>query len=218
MCHSIIWYHALCLHPHPLSSSLVFCPGAMIYGQDCLPFQDVIYLPMVGRCHSCKDQKRRCQAIKRKRQIENEWLDAELNGEFWEHEWERDHVSVQSQGFEEPEAYHGLGIDFACPEVDIELESTVASPVMECSGQRSQHQDSPTMMSPDPHMEKNCDQTAWISPSKKAHRRSWIPVPVNRAQRQRGTATPGSTPQLTADESDVESSVDEMDLFDRITF
>ncbi|CAP99080.1 hypothetical protein PCH_Pc22g17920 [Penicillium rubens Wisconsin 54-1255] len=54
MCHSIIWYHALCQHQCPDASYSIACHGAFRRGYECTEDRSTLYFSLVGNCVQCK--------------------------------------------------------------------------------------------------------------------------------------------------------------------
>ncbi|KAJ5703750.1 hypothetical protein N7493_010888 [Penicillium malachiteum] len=60
MCHSIVWYYALCQHLNEAQSLTITCDSATISGYDCLPIdQPILSLPLSGACYPCKHEYRK---------------------------------------------------------------------------------------------------------------------------------------------------------------
>ncbi|KAJ5725798.1 uncharacterized protein N7483_007155 [Penicillium malachiteum] len=60
MCHSIVWYYALCQHLDEAQSLIIACDRATTTGYDCLPTdQPTLSLPISGACYPCKHQYRK---------------------------------------------------------------------------------------------------------------------------------------------------------------
>ena len=54
MCHSIIWYHALCQHQCPDASYSIACHGAFRRGYECTEDRSTLYFSLIGNCVQCK--------------------------------------------------------------------------------------------------------------------------------------------------------------------
>ncbi|KAJ6031191.1 hypothetical protein N7540_001923 [Penicillium herquei] len=60
MCHSIVWYYALCQHLEEAQSLIIACDSATVTGYDCLPIdQPILSLPLSGTCYPCKHKYRK---------------------------------------------------------------------------------------------------------------------------------------------------------------
>lgn len=234
MCHSIIWIHVLCGHPDPSLTSLIFCDDTFFTGHDCLPCIGASWLPLKGLCRSCKNEKRRSIKLKRARVVEDDIAYAGTNQQdAWE--WGSTASTIMSatkkrlrtksqthvQNWECRIRYDGW---------DEEDEETIEHQTQPCGlgllntaptggtiEQWLDYPESPVFEDPGlSGLEDHLPQPEYTTKPRK--QRSYIPVPVRMIQKRHQTTREG-TPRLIADEGDEEESlVDEMELFDRITF
>ncbi|CAG8891115.1 unnamed protein product [Penicillium egyptiacum] len=54
MCHSIIWYYALCQHQCPDASYSIACHGAFQRGYECTEDRSTCFFSLIGNCVQCR--------------------------------------------------------------------------------------------------------------------------------------------------------------------
>ncbi|CDM27916.1 hypothetical protein DTO013E5_9024 [Penicillium roqueforti] len=54
MCHSIVWYYALCQHQDPAATRLIMCRRAFIVGYECAEAQNTFFFSIIGNCAQCR--------------------------------------------------------------------------------------------------------------------------------------------------------------------
>lgn len=236
MCHCIIWIHVLCGHLDPCLTSLIFCDVTFFTGHDCLPCIEASWFPLKGQCRSCKNETRRSSRLKRAQVVED---DIAYVGTTQQHAWERGYTvstimsatekrhrtksQTDVQDWEWRNRYDdwyeedGLVTEHQTQPCGLRLLN--AAPTGGTLEQWLDYQESPVLESPrleglEDHLPQPGEDT-----TKPRKQNSYIPVPVRMIQKRHQTTREG-TPRLIADESEEEgdSLIDELELFDRITF
>lgn len=232
MCHGVTWFHVLCGHADPSLSTLILCHDSLLTGDSCLPCIDLAWFPLKGLCRICREQEKR-ERKRRRRQIALTAYEAFNEQGDWE--WESPDVlatekRVQSDGHSAGRRYDDW---FECqdvsefqPEVDgLDMLDTPSK--KEMVERWLNHRNFPTWEAPFPsnteyyssglpdHPTVKIQRSCIPVPARKntglmhqpKTQRSHLPLPVSRVQKKQH-----SKPQ---NELEV---IDEMELFDRITF
>lgn len=230
MCHGITWFHVLCGHTFLSLSSLILCRESILSGHSCLPCVDLIWLPLRGLCHSCRRGKQRERRLRRKRIAQvNElhdwkWDSRKASAEDFQVQSEEPHDSNEDSPHPRHEdedviesqlgARHGLGmLDTLSNNESIEnWMNHQEHPAQGKPGVNNEHQSVKSRRSCIPV--PVCREVRAKEQPKS--RRSQIPVPADRLQKQH-LVKPQGTAQMSG-KSEGKILVDEMELFDRVTF
>lgn len=232
MCHGITWFHVLCGHTYLSLSSLILCRESILRGHSCLPCVDLIWLPLRGLCHSCGREKQRERRLRRQHIAQfNElhawkWDSRKASAENYQvqseeqHDLKEDSPGLRYENWYEDEdviesqlgSQHGLGM-LDTPSNNESIENWMNHQDYPAQGipgvMNTEHQPVKNRRSCIPVPVRG-ETRAKEQP--RSHR-SQIPVASNRLQKQHHVE-----PQDTSQVSEGETLVDEMELFDRITF
>lgn len=247
MCHGFTWIHVLCGHPNLPLTSLLFCQTAILTGQDCLPCIELDWLPLKGFCPGCRKERKRERRHLRKqiarrhtREIQIQIRiqsckvpDAEIYFQAPSRQRSHRHGSESRYGdrFEADDPR----VEFSQGSYDVDLCEVQSK--HEAVQNWLYHQEHPSGQILGTSSNEGClagtqnlakvDTRRSCIPvparrktdlqTKTRNDHSQIPVPVNRTQKQKQPIQLRTELQVV-DARNSRTCVDEMDLFDRITF
>lgn len=233
MCHGITWFHVLCGHADPSLSTLILCHDSLLTGDSCLPCIDLAWFPLKGLCRICREQGKRDrqrQRQRRRRQIAraayaafNEQYDWEWDSPVEEHVQSDEHSAGRryedwfegQDMIEDQTEADGLNIlDAPSKEkmiVDWLNDSDFPAWEVPFPSSNIEYPSPKPTDHPTVKMRRSCIPVPARKNTGLMHQpktqRSHIPVPVDRIQKK----------QYAKSQDELEG-IDEMELFDRITF